>query len=54
MNLTRRIIAVSVAVIGCGVLAYLAIIGSEVALASLTGVLGIVIGFYFGTSKSNQ
>ena len=52
MNLTRRVIAISVSIIGCGVLAYLSLQGSEVALASLTGIMGIVVGFYFGTTKT--
>jgi hypothetical protein len=51
MNLTRRIIAISLTVIGGVVLAYLSVKGDEVALASLTSAVLLVIGFYFGDSK---
>jgi len=54
MNLTRRVIAITIATIGCGVLAYLAITGSSEALTALTTILTMVLGFYFGTSKTNQ
>jgi hypothetical protein len=51
MNLTRRIIAVGLSASVAIVLGILSFKGSDVALASLTSLGMLVIGFYFGDAK---
>jgi len=50
-SLTRRIIAITFAACGAGVLTYLSIIGSAEALIALIAEVGTILGFYFGTQN---
>jgi len=52
MSITRRIIALIFAVVGAGVLAYLAVLEkNEIALTALITIVTAVVSFYFGTKS---
>ena len=50
-SVTRRVIAITYSICCAGVLTYLSVAGVESALISLTGMAGMVLGFYFGVKS---
>jgi hypothetical protein len=49
-SLTRRIIAIMFSACGAGTLTYLATTSGDA--TALIGVVGIIIGFYFGVAQT--
>jgi len=50
-SITRRIIALYVALLGVGVMAFLSLMGVPEAFGALVVTVGAVIGYYFGVKS---
>jgi hypothetical protein len=51
MSITRRIIAIAFSACGAGVWTYLAVTGSDTAIASLGTAVSLILGYYFGNAS---